>query len=474
MKIYDTLSESLKALPSSKRTIKLFVCGPTVYDYLHIGNMRTYLFFDFVVKYLRSKGIKIEYLQNITDVDDKIIEKAKKEKTSWKEIAKKFERIYHENEKSLGITSVSKYARATLYIKEIVDQVKRLLEKGFAYEIKKDGVYFDVPKFKDYGKLSKRKVESADDGVSRIDESINKKNKADFCLWKYSHTKNAPKGNTNASTRIDKEPSWETSIGKGRPGWHIEDTAITEKYFGPQYDIHGAGVDLKFPHHEAEIAQQESVSGKKPLVKIWMHVGALLSNGQKMSKSLKNFITPNDFLKNYSPNVFRYMIFSHHYRSPMDYTDNLAQQAKTTIDRIQGLILKLNLPPKRGSLSENTNRLIIDTQKKFESAMNDDFNTPKALATIFEVINAAEKQFPLLHQADALKIRDFITKTFTIFGINFEVNQKIPAKIQVLAKKRVALRSNKQFIQSDTLRNEIIGLGYNVEDTAFGPFIYKS
>ena len=284
IRLYNTLTRKKEILrPIKDNNINLFICGPTVYDFPHIGHAKTYIQFDFIVRYLRHKKFKAFYLQNITDIDDKIIQRSKEKNISWKELSKKFEEIFYEDMKSLNVNSVDRYARATDYIKEIESQVKRLIQKGYAYKIE-DGYYFDLSKFKGYGKLSKRKYLEAEDSVTRIDESINKRNKGDFCLWKFSKKD---------------EPFWESELGKGRPGWHIEDTAITEKFFGPQYDIHGGARDLIFPHHEAEIAQMESISGKKPLARYWIHTGFLNIQGSKMSKSLKNFITIREALKKY-------------------------------------------------------------------------------------------------------------------------------------------------------------------------------
>ncbi|MEK7173284.1 MAG: cysteine--tRNA ligase, partial [Patescibacteria group bacterium] len=305
IKIYNTLSGKIEPLsPIKKGKINLFVCGPTVYDYPHIGNARTYVAFDMLVNYLKHLGFDVFYLQNITDIDDKIIKRAKEKNISPKELAKQFEKEYMDDMQALQIKSVTKYARATDHIKKIISQVERLFSLGFAYQAS-DGIYYDVSKFKDYGKLSGRTAEEAEDGTSRIDEGVEKKNKADFCLWKFSkedelypHTKIFGVG-----------ASWPSPWGAGRPGWHIEDTAITEKYFGPQYDIHGGARDLIFPHHEAEISQMEAISGKSPLVKYWMHTGFLTINGQKMSKSLGNFTTIRDFLKETSPQVLRMFIF---------------------------------------------------------------------------------------------------------------------------------------------------------------------
>ncbi|HJN62425.1 MAG TPA: cysteine--tRNA ligase, partial [Candidatus Parcubacteria bacterium] len=271
LKTYNSLSRKKEALyPKGKKKVRMFVCGITPYDFAHLGHARTYLVFDMVAKYLKTQNYKVFYLQNITDIDDKIIERAKNTKKRPKEVSRFFEKEYLKDMKSLRIDSITKYARATDFIKEIQSQVKRLMKKGYAYQLK-DGIYYDISKFRDYGKLSKRTVLQAEDAVSKIDEGKGKGNKGDFSLWKLSKPN---------------EPKWKSPWGEGRPGWHIEDTAITEHFFGPQYDIHGGARDLIFPHHEAEIAQMEALSGKHPLAKHWLHSGFLTINGQKMSKSL--------------------------------------------------------------------------------------------------------------------------------------------------------------------------------------------
>src|SRR3989344_5597928 len=260
LKLYNTLTRKKeKFTPRKTGEVNLFVCGPTAYDYAHLGHAKTYIQFDITARYLRYQGNEIFYLQNITDIDDKIINRANYEKKDWREIVKKYREEYFQDINALGIDSVDKYANATDYIPEIISQVKRLIEKGIAYKIS-DGYYFNLAKFKEYGKLAKRKELKKEDAVSRVDENPEKINAGDFCLWKF---------------KKENEPFWKSELGDGRPGWHIEDTAITEKNFGPQYDIHGGGLDLIFPHHEAEIAQMEAISGKKPLVKYWMHTGFL-------------------------------------------------------------------------------------------------------------------------------------------------------------------------------------------------------
>lgn len=474
MKIFNSLSGEKEELPPH-RPVRLFVCGPTVYNYAHIGNARTYVSFDNFAAYLRSRGIKVFYLQNITDVDDKIIKKGKEERTSPVFIARKYEKIYHQDEKSLGIDSVSKYARATDHIPQIIKQVRTLIEKGHAYRIENDGYYFDISTFSEYGKLSKRTMEQADDATSRIDESINKKNKGDFALWKFSKTRiNA---DLNADLRrkkfpmkiFDGEPLWDTPLGRGRPGWHIEDTAITEKYFGPQYEIHGGAIDLKFPHHEAEIAQQESASGKKPLARIWMHTGFLLSNEEKMSKSLGNFTSIRDFLKTHSTNAFRYIIASHHYRSPVNYTELLAAEAQKNINSINEFLAKISLAKKNGASKLNIQKY----NKAFTDALDDDFNTPKALAIIFELINEINSKIQELNKKDVQIITKWIKKELGLFKISVK-KPKIPLKIRFLVWRRNLLRNNKQFTQSDLLRKKIEALGYKIEDTPVGSLIHPN
>jgi len=460
LKLYNTLSgkkEDFKPLKNKK--VNLFVCGPTVYDFPHIGHARTYIIFDVIVKFLRYKGYKVFYLQNITDVDDKIINRAKEKNLPPKELAQNFEKEYLKDMESLKIDSVNKYARATEYIKEIISQVERLLKKGYAYHLE-DGIYYDISKFKEYGKLSKRTVLQAEDGVSRIDEGLNKRNKGDFCLWKFSRPE---------------ESKWPSPWGLGRPGWHIEDTAITEKYFGPQYDAHGGGKDLIFPHHEAEISQMEAISGKKPLVKYWIHTGFLTVNGQKMSKSLGNFITIRDFLKENSARLTRFFIIKNLYRSPIDYSEKSIIQAKKELERIDEFIEKLKeqKSKKKGQME----KLILSTEKKFEEVMEEDFNTPKAIALIFDLISKGNSLIAKneLGASEAKKTLNFFKKIDKFFDFIFwqKSKEKIPSDIIELAKQRENYRKTNQWQKADEMRKEIEKLGYQIEDTKEGPKIKK-
>ncbi len=447
MQIYNTLSGKVEPLsPIKKNKINLFVCGPTVYDSAHIGHARTYIAFDMLVNYLKHLSYDVFYLQNITDIDDKIIKRAKEKNISPKDLALQFEKEYMADMRTLQVKSITKYARATDHIKEIISQVERLLAKDFAYQTS-DGIYYDVSKFKNYGKLSGRTIEGAEDGTSKIDDSVKKKNKADFCLWKFSKTD---------------EPSWPSPWGKGRPGWHIEDTAITEKYFGSQYDIHGGARDLIFPHHEAEISQMEAISGKSPLVKYWIHTGFLTINGQKMSKSLGNFTTIKDFLKENSPQVLRMLIFSSHYRSPIDLKDSSIAEAKANVEKLQEIADKVawQLPEKLPSNFNNFN--FNSLQEKFWLALEDNFNTPKAKAILFEIANLANEK-------NAKEILNFLKQVNKIFlFLDFKKASKkkeIPDEIKKLAKQREKFRQAKNWQLADQTRKQIENLGYIVKDT---------
>lgn len=452
MKIFDTLSGEKKELRQPrtlgifKKNLNLFVCGPTVYDYPHIGNARTFVFFDMFVKYLRSQGMKVFYLQNITNVEDKIIQRAIDEKTTWNAIADRFEQVFYDYNKKLGITSVDAFAKSTDYIPQVIAQVKTLIKKGHAYKIENDGWYFDLQTFPEYGKLSRRTMDqaqtSAEQGTSRVDNSDNKRNAGDFCLWKFTKTKD--------------EPSWSFETGEylgtgaglpaealaqaGRPGWHIEDTATTEHFFGPQYDIHGGALDLKFPHHEAELTQQEAASGKSPFVNLWMHAGFLTVNGTKMSKSLGNFLTVDDVLTKMTADEFRMMLFMHHYRQPLDFSEQTVKMAK---DSLHYFYVKVN------TKGQQANQQI---EAEYHNALADDFNTPRAIAALRQSNNPV-----------------FIEQALAAVGITTRI--AIPDNVQQLVQARELSRASKQFAQSDALRAQIEQLGYVVEDTPAGPLV---
>lgn len=471
LKIYNTLSGKKENFKAKNSKVEIFVCGPTVYDFPHLGHARTYVFFDAFVKYLRTKEPDVFYLQNITDIDDKIILRAKEKGIAPKELALMFEKEYIKDVKSLNITAVTEYARATEHIKEIISQVERLLKKGYAYYLK-DGVYYDISKFKDYGKLARRTAKQAERAVSRIDESIGKKNKGDFCLWKFSEPH---------------EPKWKSPFGYGRPGWHIEDTAITEKFFGSQYDIHGGAKDLIFPHHEAEVAQMEAISGKKPLVRYWMHTGFLTINGRKMSKSLGNFITIREFLKNHSPQFIRFLILSTLWRSPLDYSEKKVIQVKNSLEKIEGFLRRtaeiiesfdIREKRERRGKPEGFEKIFGKAKKDFFSRLDDDFNTPKALAAAFDFMQKMNKFMDkgLINENEAWAIYNFFERMNRFLEIIDFKNLTKPAvspEIQELVAKREELRKAKKWQEADEIRKEIEKKGYAVEDTATGPRLKK-
>lgn len=478
IRIYNTLSGKKDVFkPLKNKRVNLFVCGPTVYDFSHIGHARIYIIFDCFARYLKKTGYDIFYLQNITNIDDKIIARAKEKEVLPKDLARAFEGEYLKNMRTIGIASVKKYARATDYIKEIINQIKKIIEKGYAYRLD-DGIYFNISKFKNYGKLSGRTVLQAEDAISRIDYSKNKKNRGDFCLWKFA---------------TPEEPKWPSVFGDGRPGWHIEDTAITEKFFGTQYDIHGGGRDLIFPHHEAEIAQIESISGKKPMARYWMHVGFLTINGQKMSKSLKNIISIDDFLKRHSFRYLRFWVAKNLWRSPLDYSESSIIETKIALEKIEEYLRRV-LNPKSQIISLSTKKIGMGGKPKkqnpklekmikrmkidFYKALSDDFNTPKAFAGIFNFIRESNKLMEE-NAADAntiKKIKEFFKGVNEIFGIiNFsELKQSnVPKEVEELVKKREFLRKNSEWQKADELRIEIEKYGFFVEDTKVGAIIKK-
>lgn len=455
IRIYNTLTKKTDQLEGKK--LKLFVCGITPYDFAHLGNARTYIVFDAFVKYLRAAGKKVFYLQNVTDVDDKIIKRAKEAGLTWKELARKFEKEYLKSMKALKVDSVDKYARATEHIKEIVSQVKRMQEKGFAYEIKDDGIYFDISKFQDYGKLSGRTGQQAQDAVSRIDESVKKRNKGDFALWKFSK---------------QGEPSWPSPLGKGRPGWHIEDTAISEKYFGSQYDIHGGGIDLLFPHHEAEVTQMESVSGKKPFVRYWMHTGFLTIRGEKMSKSLGNFIMIHDFLQNNSPRVLRFLFLKSHYRSPINYSKELIAQAERELGRIDEFLQRLKRMPSTAAKKDKAKGLAKKTEQEFFRALDQDFNTVQAVASLLQCVSAGNAYIDegAMTKSGAVSLLKALLKIDKVLGFIFWPKKAsvIPSAVQKLVEQREESRKQQDWAKADQIRVEIEKQGWQAEDTPQG------
>ncbi len=464
MRVLNTLSGHLEDFkPMHDRTVHMFVCGPTVYDYAHIGNFRPFVVFDMVAKYLRYRGYDVTYIQNITDIDDKIINRAAQTKEDPLTYARRFEDVFYKDATALGVSSVTRYVRATDHIDSILHQVQRLLETNHAYQIG-DGIYFDISTFPDYGKLSGRTMAKASDAESRIDENPEKRNQSDFVLWKRSKPG---------------EPSWPSPWFPGRPGWHIEDTAITEMFFGPQYDLHGGGSDLIFPHHEAEIAQQESASGKKPFVRYWLHNGFLVMKNDKMSKSLGNFKTVHELLNDYSRETLRLYLLSAHYRSPLDFSEAVLKQAEAGIMRISEFLERLRFYEEANPLAHRTDRKIaeevIRIHDQILEAMDDDFNAPKAIGLLFDLIRMGNQYLDanMVDMHSAARLLNALDLFDHVFGIIPKKTAPLDNEIQELVNQREQARKSGDFARADTLRDEIQKRGWRIDDTPYGPLVKK-
>ncbi|WP_048190694.1 cysteine--tRNA ligase [Methanobacterium sp. SMA-27] len=463
IKLYNTMTRRKEIFkPIQGNRVKLFVCGPTVYDHSHIGHARTYISFDVIARYLKYSGFNVFYIQNITDLDDKILKRADELGSSPLELARRYEEKYLYDMKILGVENVNLYARATEHIPEIIKQIEILIEKGYAYETDK-GVYFDESKFEDFGKLSNRNLE--DLNVHRIGPDSSKRNPGDFALWKKRENKSE-----------SQEMIWDSPWGTGRPGWHIEDTAITETYFGPQYDIHGGGLDLIFPHHEAEIAQMEAASGKKPMVRYWMHTGFLNVKGEKMSKSLGNFITINELLQEYSPEVFRFFVLSTHYRSPIDFSQEILYQSQKGLQRIYKFIETINeiLDEDTKISMENDEEYIeklVEVRKEFFDAMDNDFNTPSAFSSVFDLIREVNRDINQsnISKNSLTKLKALIIEFGVILGFDFSVKQNKEEGLEddlvtLLKDIREKLREKKEWALSDEIRSRLKDIDIVLED----------
>ncbi len=463
LKIYNTLTRQKEVFkPIHGNRIYMFVCGPTLYDYSHLGHAKTYVAFDIIARYLRYKGYTLFYLMNITDVEDRIIQRAEETNKDPTKLAKDLEKAFHTDMKVLGIDSVNLYARASEHMPEIIDQIERLIGKGYAYETK-TGIYYNIAKFKDFGKLSHQKLDEVK--KHRIDPDPTKKNPQDFSLWKKKKS----------------GPLWDSPWEKGRPGWHIEDTAISELYLGEQYDIHGGGIDLIFPHHESEIVQMESLSEKKPMVRYWLHTGLLMVSGERMGKSMGNFVTVVDALKDYDPEVLRYYFASTHYRGLIDYTDKSLEQAKNSLDTLYtalGNIIGLKKKEEKELTKEEKKlqKQLQKIKKNFLTAMDDDFNTPLALSHMFDMareINIFAAENTEINSILLLEITGTFKELGGILGIlqreKAVVEEELIEKLmELIIELRREFRERKDFATSDKLRAELRRLGITLEDTPEG------
>ena len=439
MKIYDTLST--KELEVSSKNIGIYLCGVTVYDESHIGHARTIIIFDVLRRYLESKGTAVKFVQNFTDVDDKIINRANMEGVHPLEISRRYIEHYFDDFDRLNIKRATAHPKATEHIEEIILLIKNLIDSGFAY-LSLNGVYYSVSKFAEYGKLSKRKTDDLISGA-RVQVDQTKNDALDFALWKFSDT----------------EPNWPSPWGKGRPGWHIECSAMSLKYLGEEFEIHGGGRDLIFPHHENEIAQTEAVT-KKPLAKIWMHVGMVTINGEKMSKSLGNIKSVRHVLQNWGPNVIRLFCISGHYTKAIDYSEDLLKENLIKWRQAETAYYEMIMSDGTGPTDEITS-LITECRSEFDFALDSDFNTSNAVNAFFKLvkgINRIAASESMTRTIADLALPEF-ERMSDILGLQVQkVTESEKQSITDMIKQRETLRAQKQYQEADRIRDQIAAL----------------
>ncbi|QLH04516.1 cysteine--tRNA ligase [Nitrosopumilus oxyclinae] len=436
MKLLDTLSKAEQEVDISKK-VKIYLCGVTVYDESHIGHARTIIVFDVLRKYLENKGIEIEFIQNFTDVDDKIINRAKTENKTAEEISTKYIENYFNDFDGLNVKRATNYPKATEHIEDIINFIKKLIEKDIAYATK-NGVYFSVSKFSEYGKLSKKKIDELQSGA-RIDIDEQKKDPLDFAVWKLS----------------DVSPTWDSPWGKGRPGWHIECSVMSIKYLGENFDIHGGGRDLIFPHHENEIAQSESCTGVQ-FAKIWMHVGMVTIDGEKMSKSIGNVKSIKYVLENWGPNIIRLFCLSGHYSKPIDYSEELLKENLTKWRQVE--TCHYELIHANSENSDEIGEFVTKTGIEFDTALNSDFNTHLALSAFFQLVKetnrlAAEEKLGI---NNSKIIKEELKRMLEILGLEIpKITDSQKEEIDKLIIDREKARNEKQFEDADKIRDKL-------------------
>lgn len=457
MKIYNTLTRKKEEfIPMDKNNVKMYSCGPTVYDYFHIGNARPFIIFDTMRRYLEYLGYKVTFVQNFTDIDDKMIKRANDEGITVKDLGDRFIKEYFEDSHALGIHEATIHPKATENIDAIIDIVKKLVDKGYAYEV--DGnVYFSTKKFREYGKLSKQPLEDLEAGA-RIDVSEHKRDAMDFALWK---------------AQKPGEPAWESPWGMGRPGWHIECSAMANKYLGETIDLHSGGQDLIFPHHENEIAQSECANGK-PFAHYWMHNGYININNQKMSKSLGNFFTVRDIRKKYDSEVIRFFMLSAHYRNPINFADTLMDQAKSAVERVYTCIENLEFLLENAAQTADTDEAVYkkldEFKQKYMDAMDDDLNTAGAIAAIFDIVYFANTELSAQNSKDAIqKTLDLIHELGDVLGLFTKSTKKsIDNEIEALIEERNKARQEKNWAKADEIRDKLKEMNIVLKDTPNG------
>ena len=461
MRIYNTLTNSIEELKTiEEKKLKLYVCGPTVYNYIHIGNVRPLVVFDILARYFEYKDFEVNYVQNFTDIDDKIIKRANEEGITEEEVTKKYIEAFHEDTSKLNLLKNINRPKVTENIPEIIDIIQKLIDKGYAYSINGD-VFFDVLKYEKYGQLSNQKLDELELG-SRVEIMEAKKNPMDFALWK---------------NKKEGEPYWESPWGNGRPGWHIECSAMAHKYLGESFDIHGGGQDLIFPHHENEIAQSRCAYNGE-FAKYWMHNGYVQLNGEKMSKSTGNFFLLREIEEKFSGAVIRLFIASNHYRKPMNFSFEEMENTKKTLENITNSMLRISSNQAEQEIVTDHEFIDMITKfdEKFEYAMEDDLNTPMALATIFDQIRETNKYID--NNGKSLGVKASYTslkkKLVDVIGIEIEYDNKGATNdltdklIELLLNLRKEARETKNFPLSDKIRDKLKAIGIEIKDNKDG------
>ncbi|WP_292460547.1 cysteine--tRNA ligase [Methanothermococcus sp.] len=467
MKIYNTLTKKKEEFnPINGHEVKMYVCGPTVYDYAHLGHGRTYVAFDTIRRYLEHKNYIVKLVINFTDIDDKIINRANEKGIAPKELTDIFIKSFLDDMEKLNIKPADVYPRVSEHVDDIIKFIKILIKKGYAY-VADDGVYFDVKKFGNYGKLSNINLDEMIAG-HRVEKNLKKKNPEDFALWKFTKPN---------------EPKWDSPWGEGRPAWHIECSAMGIKYLGEQFDIHGGGNDLIFPHHENEIAQSEVYTGKSPWVKYWMHTGFVMVDKEKMSKSLGNFIKLKDLIDKYDFEVIRLFLLQRHYRSPLDYSEEGLVDAKTNLEKLYNTLKNIDATIRGSHIKHELHEIDIKTYEtiknawiNFYNAMDDDFNTPEALKYVFEVSNAINKYINTSNNPNKsvlIKALEFFKMIGDIFGIFNKFDSKSNEGmennlINILINIRAKLKKEKNYNLADEIRDELKNIGIQLEDSPKG------
>lgn len=463
MQIYNTMTRKKEELiPIEEGTVKIYCCGPTVYNLIHIGNARALCVFDTLRRYLEFRGYKVLYVQNFTDVDDKIIKKANELGKTSSEVSENAIKEYFVDAEGLNVRRADIHPKVTENMGIIIDIVKTLVDKGYAYEADGD-VYFDTSKFPEYGKLSHQPLDDLKAGA-RIEVGEKKRDPMDFAVWKA-----AKPG----------EPYWESPFGKGRPGWHIECSAMSRHYIGDTIDIHGGGSDLIFPHHENEIAQSECATGS-PLAKIWMHNGMLNVDNKKMSKSAGNFFMVRDLSAKYGYEPIRFMLLSVHYRSQLNYTLEVIESCKAALERLYNCrdgMERVLAAAKDGEAKAETLEDVKTARGSFNKAMDDDFNTADGIAAVFELVRKINTALssPEITKGDVKVYQDEFSALTNVLGLLYnKKDDEIPAEIAELIEERKAARKAKDFARADAIRDKITGMGYIVEETRQGTIVKKA